>query len=61
MKGNKTMSKDNDPRHEIAMAIDRVSAALALLNNSMNTSGDNTDELLAAIAFLEEAQRKVNK
>tara|TARA_R100001530_G_scaffold80993_1_gene56528 strand:- start:424 stop:591 length:168 start_codon:yes stop_codon:yes gene_type:complete len=55
------MSKDNDPRHEIAMAIDRVSEALALLNNSMNTSGDNTDELLAAIAFLEEAQRKVNQ
>tara|TARA_R110002020_G_scaffold273792_1_gene488969 strand:- start:15040 stop:15348 length:309 start_codon:yes stop_codon:yes gene_type:complete len=59
------MKKDNDPRHEIAMAIDRVSAALVLMRYSLKDQNmfpieDNTEELLAAIAFLNEAQRKVN-
>ena len=50
------MSKDNDPRHEIAMAIHHISVAKDGLER-----GDTKTELEASLRWLNEAQEKVNK
>ena len=60
------MKKENDPRHEIAMAIHHISITKDGLDR-----GDTKDERLryieisteleAAISWLNEAQEKVNK
>ena len=56
------MKKDNDPRHEIAMAIHHISKAIDLNLAMVKKRKKGTHiQLEAAKSWLTEAQEKVNK